>query len=230
MSRPTNEKLRLWDMVCTTPEDVTKRTSNGRFDFTAIGPQHQLERATQIFGPYGKRWGIRNQQWRVFTETQTTPDSGSKRIGDPPTIMLTAEFFYPAFDDAGNLGDTASFEIAVDQRFKAGDDCCKKMLTSLRSKALSWLGFNADVFQGKFDDEGYVREMRIKHSEDNKFVERALATIRTAKTQEVLDKSRKHTHHLIANSTITNDLGSDLLYEIAEREKSLFGTDGSETA
>ena len=38
--------------------------------------------------------------------------------------------------------------------------------TDARSKALSTLGFNSDIFEGKFDDNKYVAEMRAKEAGD----------------------------------------------------------------
>ena len=44
-------------------------------------------------------------------------------------------------------------------------DFAKKIETDALTKALSKLGFNADVFMGRFDDTKYVLEMQQKHRE-----------------------------------------------------------------
>jgi len=45
---------------------------------------------------------------------------------------------------------------------KSDDDFAKKMETNTVSKALSKLGFSADVFLGKFDDNKYVVDQKLK--------------------------------------------------------------------
>ena len=39
---------------------------------------------------------------------------------------------------------------------RVDDDCIKKVATDALTKGLSKLGFNADVFMGRFDDNKYV--------------------------------------------------------------------------
>ncbi|MFQ5631094.1 MAG: hypothetical protein ACE5I1_20160, partial [bacterium] len=46
------------------------------------------------------------------------------------------------------------------------DECIKKVVTDAETKALSKLGFNADVFLGLFDDSRYVDDLRKEFSEN----------------------------------------------------------------
>ena len=46
---------------------------------------------------------------------------------------------------------------------KVDDEFAKKVQTNAITKGLSALGFNSDVFEGKFDDNKYVNEMKEKH-------------------------------------------------------------------
>ena len=57
-----------------------------------------------------------------------------------------------------NDGVVSSFPIAADMAYDPSKDCVKKLQTECISKALSRLGFNSDVFEGKFDDNKYVEE------------------------------------------------------------------------
>jgi hypothetical protein len=45
---------------------------------------------------------------------------------------------------------------------KVDDNFAKKIETDALTKAISKLGFNADIFMGKFDDARYVNEMNIE--------------------------------------------------------------------
>ena len=45
------------------------------------------------------------------------------------------------------------------------DNFAKKIETDALTKAISKLGFNADIFMGKFDDVRYVSEMKKEFAE-----------------------------------------------------------------
>lgn len=133
------DPLYLWSQVCETDEEMCRRVEFGARSFTAIDQTYQRYRATQLWGPYGLRWGLRKLKWSYVGP----PD------GNPAELCLEAEFFYPT--PAG----FASFELASDIAWKRGDDCRKKLWTDVIKKALATLGFSADVYQGRFDDEKY---------------------------------------------------------------------------
>ncbi|MCP4640230.1 MAG: hypothetical protein GY851_07350 [bacterium] len=145
------DNLALWDAVCTTNPDNTRHV-NQRGGFTAINAQSQMMAATAQWGPYGVRWGVRDLEWGF--------------IHDENGVLLEATldgvFFFPT-----DVPDAASgsFEIGTDCPYRAGNDTRKKLLTDLTTKALSKLGFNADVFLGMYDDNKYVGEMREKHAD-----------------------------------------------------------------
>jgi len=191
--------MALWKRVQSTDPKYTKDTTNGRYKFTCVDPQYQLQKATELWGPYGFRWGLRKISW------------GQLDHDGVMTMMLSAEFFYP----------TASFEITVDAKFRHGDDCCKKLLTSARSKALSYLGFSADVFMGKFEDEQYVKGAGVKYGKRDQFMRVAAGRIRTADSLERLEELREKTEEMVADETIEAEQGRDLMEEIAQREAEL---------
>lgn len=148
MAEKKKDNMDLWNRVCTTDPDLTKHI-NQRGGFTAICAQYQLRIATEQFGPYGADWGIRDIQWDyIGTEEK------------PSEILLTGEFYYPG----------GSFSMTVDRMYKAGDEQRKKMLTDFRSKCLSTLGFNSDVFEGRFDDHAYVNELKREKAAEKKTV------------------------------------------------------------
>ena len=138
------DNMKLWNQVCVTDPGITKHVGQ-RGGFTAIDAQAQVKRATELWGPYGTDWGVRDCQYEMFENE----------------ISLTAVFYYPGDEDS-------SFEIGSDMLWKPGNDSRKKLLTDLTTKALSKLGFNSDVFEGKFDDNKYVMEMKKKFNGDSK--------------------------------------------------------------
>ena len=46
------------------------------------------------------------------------------------------------------------------KKTKPDSDCFKKATTDGLTKALSYLGFNADIFLGKFEDSKYVEQLK----------------------------------------------------------------------
>ena len=134
-------KMKLWNTVCTTDPSIVKSTGRPGAS-VAIDAQSQLKRATEVRGPYGKDWGIRVWRFEYYP------------FDSPLEISLQATFYYP----------DGEFEMATDIPFRTGQDCRKKLVTDLRSKCLSTLGFNSDVFEGKWDDNKYVES--IKHEKE----------------------------------------------------------------
>jgi len=138
--------MELWNSVCVTDPDITQHV-NQRGGFTAICAQAQFKRATELWGPYGDKWGMSDISYGEIKDGK----------GDTVEITMLGSFFYP-------LGEVlASFVIGSDIKFRAGDDSRKKLLTDATTKALSKLGFNADVFEGKFDDNKYVAGLKEKN-------------------------------------------------------------------
>lgn len=201
------DPMRLWNRVSKTDPKMAKEASNGRFKFTTVDPQWQMEQATKQWGPYGDKWGLFDLN---FQEIKT----------DPPTILLKAEFVYPTDD-----GETASFPIAVDMRLKAGDDFAKKLVTNARSKALSCLGFSADVFMGKFDDATYVKDLKVEYAEHEATRKTALSQIRTATTAAALAELSEKIGHYVADGRIDGDLGAELFEEVGKRREALASKD-----
>ncbi len=137
-----NDNMKLWNQVCTTDPAITKKV-NQRGGFTAIDAQAQIKRATELWGPYGGKWGVKHCNYHHIYNTYGA-DAGIAEV------TLDGNFYYP----------DGEFQIATDMKYKSGNDSYKKLLTDLTTKALSKLGFNSDVFEGKFDDNKYVEKLK----------------------------------------------------------------------
>lgn len=147
---PVNEpgNLDFWNDVEETDPKYTKHVGYGAHKFTAIDAYYQIKNATAIWGQYGKHWGLFNMEYQL--------------IGETPLMQLFAEFVYP-FTENGEIKQV-SFPISTaikiaDNKGTYDADFAKKIETSLITKALSRLGFNADIFLGKFDDNVYKDSM-----------------------------------------------------------------------
>ena len=160
-----NNNLELWNKVEKTNPKYTKKAKVGGNQITAISPQFQILNATEQFGSYGEKWGFRNIE--LDYSITNTPivlnvlDWNTKKTEEIKTILglvgFKATFFFPN----GEFEITNSIKIFTDNKHsKIDDNYAKKIETDALTKALSKLGFNADIFMGKFDDVRYVEEMK----------------------------------------------------------------------
>ena len=193
------DNMKIWESVCHTDPKHTKKV-NQRGGFTAVNAQHQLFEATKLWGPYGSSWGISECKWDLL-----------QADGGFPVMILDAFFTYPG----------GSFPISADMHFKANDDCRKKLLTEARSKALSLLGFNADIFLGQWEDQAYVSAMTTKFGEADELVKKAMVAIRSADTEKKLTACRERIDGLFSNTAISKGDYNQLLEEIDTTRREL---------
>lgn len=184
----------LWDSVCETDPKFTKKVDM-RGGYTAIDPHYQLLNATKIWGPYGSTWGVRYCRWGMI------PPVTEK---DKPTMTLDAEFWYPE----------GKFDVSSDMIYRANDDCRKKLLTSVRSKALATLGFNADIFMGKFEDNKYVADVKTKFADQDELLAKAMSAIKRAESESSLNKCRTRADHLYDSGAINKTMWNELMQAI----------------
>lgn len=149
MSVRESQNLKLWKSVDTTDLSYTKHV-NQRGGYTAISPQYQLMIATEQFGAYGAGFGLCRSEmsFELFESTGI--------------VIHKAVFFY--------LLDGKRYEFPLTNAIEAAKttkngryvdtDFAKKVETNTVSKALSKLGFNADVFMGLHEDQSYIAELQ----------------------------------------------------------------------
>lgn len=159
--------LELWNKVEKTNPKYTKKAKVGGLNITAIAPQFQIMNATEQFGAYGEKWGFKHINFDYsITNTPITlkvVDWNTKEEEEINSILglvgFKATFFFPN----GEFEITNSIKIFTDNKHsKIDDNFAKKLETDALTKALSKLGFNADIFLGKFDDVRYVEEMKAE--------------------------------------------------------------------
>ena len=132
--------LRIWNAVCRTDPKHTKPVEFGR-KFTAIDAHYQIQEATRMFGPVGEGWGY------------VTGDI----MFEDGLVIVPVTLWHGARENA--FGPIYGSTTLRDAKGRIDKDAPKKATTDALTKALSQLGFNADVFLGKFDDNKYVAEV-----------------------------------------------------------------------
>ncbi len=139
------DNMRIWSLVEKTDPKHTKHVSQ-RGGFTAISANYQIMRATEVFGPVGIGWGYEAGA-PIFHET---------------LIFVPVTLWHG--DRSNTFGPVLGCEEWKSSKGHIDSDASKKATTDAITKLLSHLGFNADVFLGKFDDQKYVAEMEREFS------------------------------------------------------------------
>ena len=142
MSKTNN--LELWNKVEKTNPNYTKKAKVGGMSITAIAPQYQIMMVTEQFGPYGQAWGFKNIEL----------DYSLVKYHD--MVVFKGTFFFPE----GEFQIINSSKLYINNaKTMLDDNFAKKIETDTLTKAISKLGFNADIFMGKFDDVRYLQEV-----------------------------------------------------------------------
>lgn len=143
-----SDNMKLWDAVCKTNPAHTKKVTFGRA-ITAIDPYRQVQNATEQFGAAGDGWG-----WSVV-DTVILPTN---------EIGILVRLWHGTPDRYIEQWGQSSFFIDNAEK-KKDTDCFKKATTDGVTKCLSYIGFNADIFLGKYDDNKYVQQIKEEFAE-----------------------------------------------------------------
>ena len=133
--------LELWNKVEKTNPKYTKKANVGGNNITSIAPQYQIKNVTEQFGIYGKTWGFKQLNFDYSL------------VSEFGLVVLDAVFFFPD----GEFPIKNAQKLFMDNaKTKVDDNFAKKLETDTLTKAISKLGFNADIFLGLFDDVKYL--------------------------------------------------------------------------
>lgn len=137
------ENVELWKSVENTDKRYMKEVSSP-YKHISIDAQYQILTATRLWGPMGRDWGVRDENYQVVPVD-------TKNVA---SVIYTAILFYP---DGGKVSINSDIFIYVKAKdtFKANNDYAKKVATDALTKGLSKLGFSADIFMGKYDGGKY---------------------------------------------------------------------------
>ena len=173
------ENLELWHKVEKTNPKYTKQANVGGNKITSIAPQYQIMNVTEQFGSYGKTWGFKN----IELDYTLVPEFN--------LIVFKAIFFYPD----GEFPTINSIKMFMDNaKLKIDDNFAKKLETDTLTKAISKLGFNADIFMGKFEDTRYLAEIKKEFAEPTKVIDgptKVIENISDDKFLELLNQPKE---------------------------------------
>jgi hypothetical protein len=149
-----SKNLDLWEAVSKTDPKHTKKFSRaGGFSGTAINATYLIRKATELWGPMGQGWGPEFADEKYVT-------------GADGTIVhvLRITFHHPN-GKFPSYGQT-TFVGKNKNGFFTDEEAPKKSLTDAITKALSMLGFSADVFLGLYDDNKYVNDRKAEFADE----------------------------------------------------------------
>ena len=142
--------LELWNKVEKTNPKYTKKAKVGGMSITAIAPQYQIMMVTEQFGTYGKTWGFKKIELDYSL------------VENYDMVVFKGTFFFPD----GEFEIINSYKLFINNaKTMLDDNFAKKIETDTLTKAISKLGFNADIFLGKFDDVRYLEEITKEFAE-----------------------------------------------------------------
>ena len=143
-----SENLKLWQAVEKTDPKYTKPFSKaGGFSGTAINATYLIRKATELWGPIGGKWG-------PLVEDERYVQGADGAI----VHVLRIKFRHPD-GEFHSYGQT-TFVGQNKHGYFTDEEAPKKSLTDAITKALSMLGFSADVFLGLYDDNKYVNDRK----------------------------------------------------------------------
>jgi hypothetical protein len=147
-----NDNLKLWESVEKTDPKYTKAFSKaGGFSGTAINATYLIRKATALWGPMGGTWGPEVVDDRYV--------AGGEGI---IIHVLRINLRHP-HGSVPSYGQT-TFVGKNKNGIFTDEEAPKKSLTDATTKALSMLGFSADVFLGLYDDNKYVNDRKQEFS------------------------------------------------------------------
>jgi len=162
-----NEKLAvIWNRLEKTPLYMIKSfKGKGGFRGSAVTSQLQRRNMVKLFGDIGHGWGLDNVEIKFEVLG-----------GDARNTLCVgmADFWYVHPED----GERKVYKVGADMwvfysyfadgktQWRRDNDVVKKVMTDMTTKGMSFIGANADVFYGLFDDNKYVERMRKEYGGD----------------------------------------------------------------
>jgi len=217
----------IWDLVCTSDPRELRKVQHGR-GFIAIDAYPQIEKATKVFGPMGMGFGLTDVKYELIPDMDT---STMKKPGQRGPMMIMTSLFWYRFPGTEKMGQ---YPIVNDMVYEARQDVPKKLLTNAISKALSYLGFNYDVFKGSWDDNPYADRPEIPCPQFK--IDNLMTLLRHGVENEVYPKKQaKGVHRFQVNAgwtlqSVENSLGQiDELYKKAGKAKPQLLVEGEST-
>ena len=150
--------LELWEQVQETPKELISEIDAGDGKkLNTVASINRIKKATELFGAYGEKWGLKNIK------------HGKDTIFNNLVLAtLDAVFFYELNNKVIEFEISNSLAIVSmnDKQLQVNYTYRKAIETDTITKALSRLGFNADIYTdgelvGSAEQEGEISELEL---------------------------------------------------------------------
>ncbi|KAB0489724.1 hypothetical protein [Pseudomonas vancouverensis] len=160
----SEQNMRIWGQVEKTDTRFTKKAKVNGQDITSLSGTAMVMKATELFGPVGIGWGWKIIEERFDEGHEIFTGEGDKRACIGREIGHTVKIALWFMQD-GQRGEIEQYgctryQYKTSYGMTTDGEAPKKSLTDAIKKALSMLGFSADVFLGLFDDQTYVDQLK----------------------------------------------------------------------
>lgn len=160
--------MSIWEKVQTTDTRFTKDAKVGGQQITSLNGTAMVMKATELFGPVGIGWGWKIIEERFDDGHEIYSGEGDKRACIGREIGHTVKICLWFMQD-GQRGEIEQYgctryQYKTNYGMTTDGEAPKKSLTDAIKKALSMLGFSADVFLGMFDDVNYVQQLQAEQA------------------------------------------------------------------
>lgn len=166
--------MKIWEKVEKTDTRYTKDAKVGGQQITSLNGTAMIMKATEVFGPAGIGFGWKVLEERFDPGVEVFIGEGDKRssLGFTSNHTVRIAFWFMLDGQRGEIESygCTNYIYKASYGMLTDGEAPKKSLTDAIKKALSALGFSADVFLGMFDDKDYVNaladEQAIEQAED----------------------------------------------------------------
>lgn len=148
------DNLKLWNAVSTTDKKYLKPVSFGARKFTAIDPQYQIKEVTKAFGPVGHGWS-----WESKMDFVNFANGDTACVAHITIWTENKENRFGPFSGCRTFFNSA--------KTRTNEDAPKMAITDGLTKAISHLGFNADVFLGEMDGNKYTADSNNRNNKED---------------------------------------------------------------
>ncbi|QPN47344.1 hypothetical protein I5S86_10830 [Priestia aryabhattai] len=204
--------MRVWEKVQTTDTRFTKDAKVGGQQITSLNGTAMIMKATEVFGPAGIGFGWNVVEERFDKGAEMFSGEGDKRVslGHELNHTIKITFWFVLDGQRGEIEQYGCTQYLYKSKYGTTTDgeAPKKSLTDAIKKALSMLGFSADVFLGMFDDVNYRQQLEaeqaIEQAEDREaeierqkqerldFLKNTIETMQGAQSLQELKKIHDH--------------------------------------
>jgi len=208
----SEQNMQIWSKVDKTDTRFTKKAKVNGQDITSLSGTAMVMKATELFGPVGIGWGWRIVEERFDEGHEIFTGEGDKRacIGREIGHTVKIALWFMQNDKRGEIEQygCTRYQYKTSYGMTTDGEAPKKSLTDAIKKALSMLGFSADVFLGLFDDQDYVQQLQaeqaIEQAEDRDaeierqkqerldYIKSVVETMQGAQSMQELKKLHDH--------------------------------------